>query len=192
VVVPALTELEPVEVPGIGTLEAFMTDGLRTLLRTLPAPELVEKTLRWPGHAALAQALRDSGFLDTTPLRIGAVEVTPRAMTEAVLVKAWTLEPGEEEFTLLRVVVEGKRGGLRVRTTWELLDRTDPATGATSMARTSGFPAAIVARLVASGSVKDAGVLPPELLARDPELAATILDELTKRNVAITKETETL
>ena len=190
--VPALTEVEPIEVPGIGTLEAFLTDGLRTLLRTLPAPELVEKTLRWPGHAALAATLRDSGFLDTKPFQIGSIEITPRAVTEAVLVRAWTLEPGEEEFTLLRVIVEGSRGGRRERVTWELLDRTDPATGATSMARTSGFPAAIVARLLAAGRIAGTGVLPPELLAQDRDLADTILDELARRGVTIRHRTESI
>jgi len=181
VVVPALSGVEPVEVEGVGTLEAFFTDGLRTLLRTLPAPELIEKTLRWPGHAALARALRESGFLDTEPVHARGVDVAPRAVTEALLLRAWALQPGEEEFTFLRVEAEG--GGKRIR--WELFDRTDRATGATSMARTSGFPAAIVARLVAEGRVKDAGVLPPELLARDPALAQTILDELGGRGVTI-------
>jgi saccharopine dehydrogenase-like NADP-dependent oxidoreductase len=192
VVVPALSEVELIEFPEIGTLEAFFTDGLRTLLHTLPAPELVEKTLRWPGHAALARALRDSGFFDTTPIRAGDVEVTPRSAAEAVLAREWALDPGEEEFTLLRVDIVGTRGGQRERTTWDLLDWTDRATGATSMARTSGFPAAIVARLLAAGRVTETGVLPPELLARDTELATTILDELASRGVTIRREVELL
>ncbi len=190
IVVPALSEVETLDFPGIGTLEAFVTDGLRTLLKTMDAPDLLEKTLRWPGHATLARALRDSGFFDTSPA--GPDGVTPRAMAEAILAREWALQPGEEEFTILRVMVEGGRGGRRERTTWELFDRTDPATGATSMARTSGFPPAIVARLVAQGRITGAGVLPPELLARDAELAETILSELDRRGVAIRRETEAL
>ena len=84
----------------------------------------------------------------------------------------------------------GRVRGVRIRRErirWEVLDRTDRATGATSMARTSGFPAAIVARLVAAGRVAGAGVLPPELLARDAHVARTILDELARRGVRISR-----
>lgn len=192
VVVSALSDVELVDVPELGTFEAFYTDGLRTLLRTLPAPNLLEKTLRWPGHAALARALRESGFFDTEPLRIDGVEIAPRAVAEALLARAWALPEGEEEFTLLQVIVEGTRGGRRERIRWELFDRTDPTTGATSMARTSGFPAAIVARLLAQGRVTEPGVQPPELLARDPGLASTILAEIERRGVTIRRESQPL
>ena len=192
VVVPALSDVELVEFPGIGTLEAFYTDGLRTLLRTLPVPDLTEKTLRYPGHAALARALRESGFLDTSPVRTRGGEVTPRAMTEAILVRAWELSEGEEEFTLMRVIVDGSKGERPVRETWDLLDRTDHATGSTSMARTSGFPAAIVARLVARGLVREPGIQPPELLARDAGLTEKILSELADRGVRIDRRSEPL
>jgi len=46
---PALTDLERVDFEGVGTLEAFNTDGLRTLIQTIPAPNMKEKTLRYPG-----------------------------------------------------------------------------------------------------------------------------------------------
>ena len=188
--VPALSDVELVDFAGIGTLEAFYTDGLRTLLRTLPVPELTEKTLRYPGHAALARALRESGFLENEPVRTRAGEAVPRALTEALLVKAWELPEGEEEFTVLRVIVEGSREGRSVCETWDLLDRTDRATRSTSMARTSGFPAAVVARLLAGGRVREPGLQPPELLARDPALSQTILDELARRGIAINRRTE--
>lgn len=190
VVVPALSGLELVDFPEVGTLEAFYTDGLRTLLRTLDAPELEEKTLRYPGHAAMARALRDSGFFDVTPIRIGEASVTPRALSEALLTRAWALPEEAIEFTLLQVEVEGRRAGRRERTLWQLFDRTDRETGDTSMARTSGFPAAIVARLVAQGRVPGTGILPLETLARDDELCRAILSELERRGVAVERTTE--
>jgi lysine 6-dehydrogenase len=190
VVVPALSDVELVDFPEIGTLEAFFTDGLRTLLRTLPVPELTEKTLRYPGHAAFARALRESGFLDTAPLHTRDGEVSPRALAEAVLIRAWELPKGEEEFTVMRVIVEGSQRGRPVRETWDLLDHTDRATGSTSMARTSGFPAAIVARLVARGRVREPGLQPPELLARDSELTETILSELARRGVRVDRRSD--
>jgi lysine 6-dehydrogenase len=188
VVKEALTDRELVDVPVVGTLEAFNTDGLRTLLRTIDAPTLKEKTLRYPGHASLMAALRDTGFLDREAIPIGDARVAPRSVTEALLFRAWALPEGEEEFTVLRVRAVGRAGGRRVQLTWDLFDRTDLATGSTSMARTTGFPCAVVARWLAEGRFRDPGVHPPELLGRDPELAAALLQELERRNVRVRRE----
>lgn len=187
---PALSEIERVEIEGVGTLEAFLTDGLRTLLDSIPAGTMVEKTLRWPGHAEKVRALRESGFFHDSTIEIGGVEIAPRRLSERLLARAWALGPGEEELTVLRVEIEGVREGERVRDTWELLDRTDPESGATSMARTTGFPAVAVARLVASGSWDLPGVHAPETLGADPEIAETILAEVRARGVRIDRRTE--
>lgn len=187
VVVPALGEVEEVEVEGIGTLEAFCTDGLRTLLETIPARTMVEKTLRWPGHADKVRALAESGFFDEDPIEAGGVPVSPRAVSEALLSRAWARPDGEEEVSILLVEVEGTRGGRRERIAWDLVDRTDPETGTTSMARTTGYPAAAVARLLASGAWDRPGVHPPEVLGRDAAVAGTILDELGRRGVRVSR-----
>ena len=181
----ALSDPEYVDLPRVGTLEAFNTDGLRTLLRTIDAPNLKEKTLRFPGHIDKMRMLRDAGFFDPTPVRAAGVEVAPRALTEALLHRAWTLPPGDDEFTVLRVEVAGTRGGAKTTIVWDLYDRTDPETRATSMARTTGFPCAIVARLLAEGAFTRPGVHPPEVLGRDEALTARILSELTSRGVSI-------
>ena len=80
VVKPALSEVETIEVPGVGTLEAFLTDGLRTLLATVPARSMKEKTLRYPGHAAAMRSLRDGGFFDTETVEVSGARVSPRAL----------------------------------------------------------------------------------------------------------------
>ncbi|HUP02039.1 MAG TPA: saccharopine dehydrogenase C-terminal domain-containing protein [Gemmatimonadota bacterium] len=188
IVAPALSDVELVEFPGIGTLEAFLTDGLRTLLATSPARTLVEKTLRWPGHADRVRLLRDTGFFDTEPIDLGGAEVAPRDLTLALLGEQWALGESEEEFTLLRVEAIGIRGARRERIRWDLLDRTDPATGATSMARTSGFPAAIVARLLAEGRWNQPGVYAPEELGARAEVAERVLSELARRGIRVRRE----
>lgn len=185
VVVEALSGVERVELEGVGTLEAFHTDGLRSLLDTIDAPTMVEKTLRWPGHAEKARALRDSGFFDEGPVRVADVEVVPRDLAVRLLSEAWALREGEEELTLLSVEVEGRRGGGPARERWELFDRTDSDTGATSMARTTGFPAAAVARLLAAGRWSRPGVHPPEALADEPAVAGAVLDAVRERGVVI-------
>ncbi len=106
----ALSEVEAVEFPGVGTLEAFLTDGLRTLLSTVRARNMKEKTMRHPGHADVMRALRDGGFFEHGAVDVGGVSVSPRAVTEKLLSRAWRLSEGEEEFTALRVAVSGRTG----------------------------------------------------------------------------------
>jgi len=180
---PALSEPELLEFPGVGTLEAFNTDGLRTLLDTVKAPNMVEKTLRYPGHAELMRVLGESGFFGTEPLDVGSVAVRPLDLTSRLLFPLWNYAEGEEDFTVMRVTVEGVRESSRVRMEVDLLDRYDPATCTLSMARTTGFPAGAAARLLAGGAFLGPGVHPPETLGRFPETVDRILEELGMRGV---------
>src|SRR5437762_2024536 len=121
---PALSEVEAVEVPGIGTLEAFLTDGLRTLLATVPARSMVEKTLRYPGHAGAMRGLREAGFFNSQPIEVSGRWGSPRSVTEKLLSIAWKLREREEEFTYLRVSVSGRDASCAAKTcAFELLDR---------------------------------------------------------------------
>ncbi len=187
---PALSEIERIDVPGVGTLEAFLTDGLRTLLRTVPARSMREKTLRYPGHAGKMEVLKEAGFFDETALDLrGGVRVSPREVTERLLTRAWRRDEGAEEFTYLKVVVTGRRSGASVRTTFELLDRTDASTGTTSMARTTAFPCAAAARMLARGEYRDPGVRPLELVAADREAARRFEEYLSPKGIAWSEET---
>lgn len=178
VVREALSEPELMDFPGVGTLEAFNTDGLRTLVRTLGArvPTLKEKTLRYPGHIELMRVFRATGLFSEEPIdvRTGAVAgsaaaraaVRPRDLLAALLFPQWTYEPGEADLTVMRVEAHGTdAAGRAARVAYDVLDRHDPATDTTSMARTTAFPAAIVARMLLSGRIDAAGVHPPEALA---------------------------
>jgi lysine 6-dehydrogenase len=187
---PALSDVERLEISGIGTVEAFLTDGLRTLLRTVPARTMKEKTLRYPGHAEKMEVFRESGFFDETPIELrGGVSVAPRRVTEHLLSRAWRLADDAEEFTYLRVVVTGRKFGKTLQTTFELLDKTHRATGTTSMARTTAFPCAVMARMLARGEYRDPGVRPLEMLATNREAAARFELGLTARGIRWTKET---
>ncbi|HKA35978.1 MAG TPA: saccharopine dehydrogenase C-terminal domain-containing protein [Thermoanaerobaculia bacterium] len=186
VVKPALSEAETIEVAGVGKLEAFLTDGLRTLLSTVSARSMKEKTLRYPGHAAAMRALRDGGFFDTEPVEVSGVSVAPRALSEKLLGRAWKLGEDEEEVTYLSVEVSGAGApGSTRRYFFELLDRT--ARGVTSMARTTGFPCAAIAAMLARGEYRDPGIRPLEMLARDPAVSARFLDGLRSRGLEWTE-----
>ena len=185
VVKPALSELELLDFPKVGTLEAFNSDGLRSLIRTIDAPFMKEKTLRYPGHAELMRTLRETGFFGKEPVDVGGVQVRPLDVTSQLLLPLWSYQPDEREFTVLRVIVEGRQKGKPVRIQYDMFDEYDPATKMTSMARTTAFPCAIVARMLIDGTFTSPGVFPPETLAAEAGIMDRMIAELSNRNVVI-------
>ncbi len=188
----ALSEPERIKFDQVGELEAFNTDGLRSLLDTIDCPNMVEKTLRWPGHAELMAIFRETGFFSQNEIDVRGMKVRPLDVTSKLLFPMWTYKPGEHEFTILRVLVEGEKDGARVRHTYELHDAYDARTGQTSMARTTGFPCAIVARMLARGEINEPGVLPPELLGRRSGMLDELTRELARRGVRLQSKREPL
>jgi saccharopine dehydrogenase-like NADP-dependent oxidoreductase len=180
---PALSGLEVIDFPEVGTLEAFNTDGLRTLLHTVPAPFKREKTLRYPGHVEKMLLLREAGFLGREPVQAGAARVAPIDLAASLLFPMWRMDEGDEDFTLMRVVVEGAKDGHSRRYRFDLLDRYDRATGTTSMARTTGYTCSAAVRLVASGRYRHPGISPPEFVGREPGCWAFVRAELARRGV---------
>jgi len=180
-----LTERELVDLPRVGTLEAFNSDGLRTLIRTMDIPHMVEKTLRYPGYAEKVQLLASTGFFSTDPVDVGGIEVRPMDLTSRLLFDAWRLDEDEDELTVMRVEAEGTMNGAPARLTWDLYDETDRVGRATSMARSTGFPAALMARAVADGRFTTPGVHAPEQVAGDRALVTWLLDELAARGISL-------
>ena len=107
VTIDPLTEIEHLEFDGVGTLEAFNSDGLRSLLFNIKATNMVEKTLRYPGYANKIKFLSDNGFFDSNPLKIGDNNVSPLDVTSAILFDSWKLHEKEEDLTVMRITVSG-------------------------------------------------------------------------------------
>jgi saccharopine dehydrogenase-like NADP-dependent oxidoreductase len=189
VVREALTDIELVDLPGVGTLEAFNTDGLRSLMRTMRAPDMKEKTLRHPGHAALMRVFRDSGFLSTEPLEVDGVSVRPIDLTTKLLFDSWKLQPGEQDYTVMRVEVDGLRDGACYRRTYDLLDRYDPESGVHSMARTTGYTCTATVHLVLQGAYTEPGISPPEFIGRTGDCYSRVTAYLQDRGIVV-RETE--
>lgn len=188
VTLPALSEPELLDFQGLGTLESFNTDGLRSLIRTFPhVPDMKEKTLRYPGHIEKMRMLRESGFFRKEKLRVAGVEVSPLDLTTALLFPMWFMQEGDEDFTVMRVTVTGRKDGRPVRRELNLLDRYDPATKTTSMARTTGYTCTAAVRLLLRGGYVKKGVNPPEFLGREPGAWEFIRAELAKRGVVFTE-----
>jgi saccharopine dehydrogenase-like NADP-dependent oxidoreductase len=184
VVREALSDPELIDFPGIGTLEAFHTDGLRSLLHTLRVPEMREKTLRYPGHVALIRVLREIGLFSREAVTAGGAQVRPLDLTAALMFPKWAFDPDEADLTVMRVVARGKRRGAAATMTWDLVDRRDPVTGLRSMARTTAFPAVSVARMMMDGRLAlGPGVHPPEALGAKPGVLPSVLADLGRRGV---------
>lgn len=185
VVREALSEPELLDLDGLGTLEAFNTDGLRSLAETIDARHMVEKTLRYPGHIELMRILRHLGLFSHDPIEVGAerLKVRPIDLTTALLFPKWTYEPGEQDLTVMRIIVEGSRGQSRMRHTLDLYDTFDCASGCTSMSRTTALPNTIMARRVVEGKFKRPGVSPPEFVGREPGLFEDVIVQLRQRGI---------
>lgn len=183
VVKEPLSEPELLEFPGVGTLEAFNTDGLRTLVDTLQAPFMKEKTMRWPGHAELMRVLKDTGFFSLEPIDVAGQKVRPRDLTAALLFPKWTFAEGEADLTVMRVRVEGRKARQRLAHAWDFVDRFDEGSGLRSMSRSTGYVATSVARLVAGGGFRRPGVHPPETLGAIEGLLERVLADLAARGV---------
>ncbi len=183
VVKPALSDPELLDFPGVGTLEAFNTDGLRTLADTIDAPNMKEKTMRYPGHIEKMKLLRDTGFFGKEPVKIGRVSVRPIDVTAKILFPVWKLQDDEQDFTVMRVIVEGIRRRKRLRYTYDLYDTYDVKTGTTSMARTTGYACTVAARMVCAGVFSQKGVCPPEYIGRNEKAYQFMIDGMKKRNI---------
>ena len=186
---PALSEIELMDFDEIGTLEAFNTDGLRSILDTMEhIPNMKEKTLRYPGHSALIIALQRSGFFDATPVIFQGASISPLAFTSSILFNEWKLSPGEEELTVMKVIVEGLAGNKKKRITYSLLDRYDPNTQTSSMARSTGYTATAGAHLLINQLFTAKGVFPPEKIGSNNACFEYVLKHLKERNVVWKKE----
>jgi lysine 6-dehydrogenase len=183
VTVEPLSDVELVDVPGVGTLEAFNTDGLRSLLRTVLVPFMVEKTMRYPGHAEKIRLLKDSGLLSEETVEVAGARVRPRDVTAQALISAWHLGEDDEDVTAMIVTAEGIAGGRPVRWRAELVDRYDATGRITSMARTTGYTCTAAVRLLARGMWRDPGIAPPELLGRQQACHDFILADLERHDV---------
>lgn len=174
--VRALSEVEEVEIPGVGTLEAFHTaGGLSTMAQSYQGKlrTMEYKTLRYPGHARIMEAVRDLGLLDLEPVQVDGHPVVPRHLFIAITGPRLRKDPRTSpDLVALRVEVEGEKDGEEVRLRWDLLDRLDPTTGITAMMRTTGFSLAITGALQAGGRIPPGVWTPDEVVPAEEYIAA--------------------
>jgi saccharopine dehydrogenase-like NADP-dependent oxidoreductase len=180
----ALSEREYMEFDGIGTLEAFNTDGLRSLLFTMAhIPTLKEKTLRYPGHIELITALKQAGFFEEKEIEVSGKKISPLQFTSRILFNDWKLGPEEEELTVMKVIVEGEKNKIPQRVEYRMLDRYDPATKTSSMSRTTGYTCTAAVHLIAKKMFDEKGVFTPELVGKNKACFDFVISYLAERGV---------
>jgi len=167
----------------IGTLEAFCTDGLASLVYTMKGMRVLdEKTLRWPGHAESMRLLEESGYFSKDKVKVGGEELAPLEMSWAVLGKKLS-EGDSRDMTVMRVIARSKTEEF----VYDMVDRYDERAGVTSMGKTTGYTASIVAQMVGSGKIRGKGTIAPEIAVRG-RLAETLLSKLHERGVVISSK----
>ena len=173
---PALSDIEIMEFQDAGRLEAFNTDGLRSLLSTMNhIPNLKEKTLRFPGHAALMLNYRNQGLFDESNIE----------KTSKKLFQEWKLNENEIEFTVLDIIIKGEMKII----TYHLYDEFDLSSRTSSMARTTGYTATASINLILDNLFNSRGVFPPEIVGANINCMEFILEYLRQRNVIISEKT---
>jgi len=173
-----LSEPEIVDFEQTGSLESFLTDGLRTLLTTTQVPELIEKTLRYPGSTDYLRMLQKSGFLDQE--KDPDTGISPLQFTSRILKKEWQLEPGEPDLTIMRVSIKGDKNVV-----YTLFDQYDPVNDVLSMSRCTGYTCCGIAELLLANKIDRKGILAPEQIGMIPGIYDFIFQYLSKRNVKI-------
>lgn len=182
-----LTDIEEINIFGIGTLEAFLTDGLRTLLYTTQIPTLIEKTLRYPGHCSTIKILKSSGFLNKNPIDYNGNPVVPLEFTAKILFPLWELKKFDREMTILYLYFWSKEGENDRETDYFLIETTNLERGISSMAKTTGTPAIIITEMYLEGKINLKGVIPPELLGKDEKIFEEFMEKFEKKGLKLNK-----
>src|SRR6266542_1643998 len=163
--VKALSEREFVLFPApVGELEAFHTaGGLSTMAfrNDGKIPSMEYTTLRYPGHAAIMEAIRDLGLLDQEPVEVKGGRVAPRDVAIATMGPRLT-KPGAVDLVALRVTVRGTKSGRPQQVGWEMVDFFDEAHGISAMMRTTGYSLSVTGQMQARGEIGVKGVHTPD------------------------------
>lgn len=189
-----LTDCEYVEFDKVGTLESFNSDGLRSIIYTMPhIPNMKEKTLRYPGHVEYVKVLKESGFFSEDKIEVNGNSISPLEFTSKILFSEWKLGETEEELAVMRVTVKGENSkGQIEEVVYHLYDEYCKETETSSMARTTGYTATAAANLFLEGLFTEKGVFPPELVGKHEACFNYFMKYLEERNIRYIKTSRLL
>jgi lysine 6-dehydrogenase len=184
------TVAEPVRFEGIGRpLECYydrFPETLYQLEKFKGVRQCANKTVRYAGYCEKVNFLDECGLLSTTPVEFKGHKVVPFEVFSKIIYPKVRLEEDEKDITVLRVAVEGVKDNCETCYTFDMVDFYDEHRGITSMARTTGYTAAIVARMLGCGSISEKGLVPPVKSVRG-KLFRRLLQGLAERGVQVTE-----
>lgn len=181
-----------IDFPGIGQLEAipngdavFYTD----LLGVTPSiKETGRYSLRWPGWSAFWHPLKQLGFLGENPVPGLPCDVSPHRFLDKLMGPQLQYKQDEKDLVAMLNVFEGIVGGKKNRLTSRLLIERDMDTGLMAMSKGVGFPASIVAQMIAGGEIEEKGILAPAVhIPYQP-----FMDRLALRGIMLEEKQEVL
>ncbi|MGC8609024.1 MAG: saccharopine dehydrogenase family protein [Thermoplasmata archaeon] len=183
--VDALSGLETVNMQNLGQFEAFYTDGLRTLLKTIKNPgEMWEKTLRYPGHVEKIRTIRELGYFDKEYVKIGSESIRPFDLSVKLFDKSLKRDDIHDKL-IMNVEVKGVKNEESRTISWSVYDEYDDKYNMSAMSRTTAFPPAIMAEIISEKLVKERGIVPPEIIGMDDGIFRRMIGELSNEGIKI-------
>ena len=184
---PALSDPEIINFKEVGDLEAFNTDGLRSLLNTMKIPNMIEKTMRYPGHIDLMKIFREVGLFNEKEIEVNGKKIKPVDLTAKLLFPFWLPDNAEKDFTVLDILIEGNENGKKTSHHYYVFDEYDPREDNSSMARTTGFTCCAAARYFLEHNYQRKGICPPEYLGEEEKYFSFIISYLKNKGIRIDK-----
>ncbi|MBE0572081.1 MAG: saccharopine dehydrogenase NADP-binding domain-containing protein [Ignavibacteriaceae bacterium] len=183
----ALSDPEIIHFDEVGELETFNTDGLRSLLKTMKIPNMIEKTMRYPGHIELMKIFREVGLFNEKEIEVNGKKIKPVDLTAKLLFPFWSPGKGEKDFTVLDILIDGYQNGKKLSHHYFVFDEYDPKEDNSSMARTTGFTCCAAARYLLDHNYDRIGICPPEFLGEDENCFNYIISYLKDKDIRIDK-----
>jgi lysine 6-dehydrogenase len=189
--VPALIDRESFRFDKFGVdeeLQCAVTPGMPSFIYTRPElKDFAEKTVRWPGHFAGVDTLKECGLLDLDTVDFGGQEVVPRDFLLSMITPRLQPQEGDTDACVMWNTVVGTQDGAKTRIDYYMWDEAGAESEFSSMQRVTGFPCAIAARFIARGLIDQKGIVPPEDCIQG-EVYDEFMAELAKRNIDILEE----
>jgi saccharopine dehydrogenase-like NADP-dependent oxidoreductase len=189
--VPAISDRETFQFSRFGKneeLQCAVTPGMPSFIFSRPQlKEFAEKTVRWPGHWAGVDTLKDCGLLDIEPHEFKGVKIVPREFLLSLITPRLQPSEGETDVCVMYNTTMGTKNGKKVAIEHFMWDEADTQNGISSMMRATGYPVAITAKLLMEGLITEKGIVPPEDCITG-EVYDRFMRELEKRNINVLEE----
>ena len=182
-----LVEVDPlsltgvIQIPTLGVYEYFASDGIRTMLKTFnDAEDLVEYTLRYPGHLQTMKVLKEMGFLSREEVTVDGVRVRLSKILVKVLEKRLVRDAPDR--VVMYIEAESKSG---VKRRFIMDVEYNDKIRMSAMGKVTGFTQSIIAKMLLEGRISGKGLVPPERIGMDLKAYDELMHNLAERGIEV-------